>query len=114
MGAWCNGECSWSDGQCVATSSLEKNTNCGGHKAVSCAACPEGNGAAWCNGECSWSDGQCVATSSLVKNTNCGGHKAVSCKECPEGHGAAWCNGDCVWVTTLPFGLLGVGECRPK
>merc|ERR1711990_336509 len=25
---------------------------CGGHAAQSCAACPQGHGAAWCNGDC--------------------------------------------------------------
>ena len=28
---------------------------CGGHRAATCADCPQGNGAAWCNGDCVWS-----------------------------------------------------------
>jgi len=35
--------------------------NCGNHQAVSCAACPQGNGAWWCNGDCFWSYGQCIS-----------------------------------------------------
>ena len=34
--------------------------NCGGHSAIHCAACPEGNGEWWCNGECEWKNGECV------------------------------------------------------
>ncbi len=35
--------------------------NCGGHSALVCEDCPDGNGATWCNGDCSWddSDGVC-------------------------------------------------------
>jgi len=44
---------------CVAVApSLQ--VNCGGHKASSCNACPQGNGRWWCNGECVWKNGQCV------------------------------------------------------
>merc|ERR1712179_174541 len=32
---------------------------CGGHAAQSCAACPQGHGAAWCNGDCAWKNDQC-------------------------------------------------------
>lgn len=31
------------------------DVTCGGHRAATCAACPQGNGTAWwCNGECTW------------------------------------------------------------
>lgn len=33
---------------------------CGGHRAETCAECPDGNGAAWCNGECEWVADTCV------------------------------------------------------
>jgi hypothetical protein len=35
--------------------------SCGGHDAVSCASCPQGNGATWCNGECYWFNAQCIS-----------------------------------------------------
>ena len=41
-------------------SEAESTVNCGGHTAVSCAACPEGHGAHWCNGECVWKNDQCT------------------------------------------------------
>ena len=40
--------------------SLSEMVNCGGHSAIHCAACPDGNGEGWCNGECEWKNGQCV------------------------------------------------------
>merc|ERR1711990_345387 len=63
---------------------------CGGHAAQSCAACPQGHGAAWCNGDCAWTNDQCE-----LSGVSCGGHKASTCAECPQGFGEAWCNGDC-------------------
>ena len=35
--------------------------SCGGHDAVSCASCPQGNGATWCNGECYWFNAECIS-----------------------------------------------------
>ena len=37
-----------------------KDVSCGRHRAGTCAACPQGNGAAWCNGDCTWVDGACT------------------------------------------------------
>lgn len=37
---------------------------CGGHFAVSCAACPAGHGEAWCNGDCAWLSRGCIERSS--------------------------------------------------
>jgi len=78
--------------------------NCGGHRALMCEKCPEGNGASWCNGDCVWSNNRCSVkpvkpTSPVrpVKKVNCGNHKARSCEECPQGNGASWCNGQCSW-----------------
>jgi len=51
--AWCNGDCHWLNGACVADT--PSSVSCGGHRAVSCAACPHGNGRWWCNGDCKWS-----------------------------------------------------------
>ena len=57
---WCNGDCVWESGSCVAAS--ENSVSCGGHQANTCAECPQGNGAGWCNGDCVWESGSCVAT----------------------------------------------------
>jgi GT2 family glycosyltransferase len=32
---------------------------CGGHRAETCADCPQGNGRDWCNGECKWLGDRC-------------------------------------------------------
>mmetsp|Transcript_7428 Transcript_7428/g.23341 ORF Transcript_7428/g.23341 Transcript_7428/m.23341 type:complete len:179 (-) Transcript_7428:287-823(-) len=37
-----------------------EGVSCGGHRAESCFACPQGNGAVWCNGDCTWVEGECV------------------------------------------------------
>jgi len=37
----------------------EDEVVCGNHKAATCAACPQGNGASWCNADCIWRDGGC-------------------------------------------------------
>ena len=34
--------------------SVSAEVSCGGHTAVTCDLCPQGNGAAWCNGDCLW------------------------------------------------------------
>jgi hypothetical protein len=39
---------------------------CGGHKAASCADCPQGNGAGWCNGQCQWVNNECIEKPSFV------------------------------------------------
>merc|ERR1712190_342650 len=44
-----------------------KQVTCGGHKAMGCAACPQGNGASWCNADCSWLLGKCIAKSDADK-----------------------------------------------
>lgn len=36
------------------------SVSCGGHHALSCAACPQGHGAGWCHGDCKWSNNKCV------------------------------------------------------
>ena len=43
-----------------------KEVVCGGHKASSCAECPQGNGASWCNGECEWKEDACGVSSKLA------------------------------------------------
>jgi len=45
------------DGSSGGTGTL---VSCGGHKAKTCADCPQGNGASWCNGDCSWSQNKCT------------------------------------------------------
>ncbi|KAL7445575.1 hypothetical protein ACHAXM_009931 [Skeletonema potamos] len=35
-------------------SNTPTTVRCGGHSALTCADCPQGNGRAWCNGECEW------------------------------------------------------------
>ena len=44
---------------CIAVSLASLGTasasvSCGGHSALTCDLCPQGNGAAWCNGDCLW------------------------------------------------------------
>merc|ERR1712157_294283 len=56
---WCNGQCTWSNNQCVLKGTVA-TVSCGGHRAGTCAECPQGHGAVWCNGECTWSNKQCV------------------------------------------------------
>ena len=34
--------------------------SCGGHYAISCSECPQGNGASWCNGDCEWLNEECT------------------------------------------------------
>mmetsp|Transcript_19001 Transcript_19001/g.41166 ORF Transcript_19001/g.41166 Transcript_19001/m.41166 type:complete len:506 (-) Transcript_19001:247-1764(-) len=41
---------------------VRDEVNCGSHPALTCANCPQGNGASWCNGDCIWSSengGEC-------------------------------------------------------
>jgi len=45
---------------CVCKAQI--TVNCGGHRASSCAQCPQGNGQWWCNGECSWINNNCVSS----------------------------------------------------
>ena len=58
----------------MVTASAAAEVVCGGHKAPTCADCPQGNGAAWCNGECRWdsSTSQCQeGCSSISSKTQC-------------------------------------------
>ena len=72
---------------------------CGGHRADTCADCPQGHGAGWCNGDCMWvggSDGECVLTA-----VDCGnGIRASLCAECGgAGTDKASCGGQCAWMS---------------
>ena len=79
--SWCNGECRWRGGACVANPTLGQGSSissvrCGNHNAFSCSECPQartfvsqytlkltfiqGQGKNWCNGECRWTAGICV------------------------------------------------------
>jgi len=86
-GVCSGGSCSCPDGfegsrcETKTPTTTAKNTNCGGHMAVSCKECPEGNGAAWCNGDCAWSDGQCV-------------DKGSTGSSCPASHPYVYHDGD--------------------
>ena len=83
--------------------------NCGGHSAIHCAACPEGNGEWWCNGECEWKNGQCIHSHCkyiVIIMYNCPffhsnsplhHHSPIHCAACLEGNGEWWCNGECEW-----------------
>merc|ERR1711862_144668 len=78
------------------------DVSCGGHNAMNCAMCPQGNGAGWCNGDCIWSNNDCHEAADTDDQqyglkVSCGGHQAESCADCPQGNGAGWCNGDCTW-----------------
>jgi glycosyltransferase involved in cell wall biosynthesis len=42
------------------SSSKDGEVTCGGHKAPSCAECPQGNGEGWCHVDCTWVFGQCI------------------------------------------------------
>ena len=86
---WCNGDCKWSNNECVSV------VSCGEHTALTCSDCPQGHGASWCNGDCFWKNDDCV---SKEEGVSCGEHTASTCSDCPQGHGASWCNGDCAWT----------------
>ena len=45
--------------------SAPADVSCGGHRASSCAGCPQSRGALWCNGDCAWQGGQCSPKQSL-------------------------------------------------
>lgn len=112
--SFCHGDCLWLQDQCVhknaaskyqamAISAVSKvsrpemrNVSCGGHKALNCSLCPQGNGASWCHGDCAWVAGECVFSPNM--GVFCGGHRARSCAECSQGKGEEWCHGDCVWI----------------
>jgi hypothetical protein len=44
----------WLIAICNISSSSSRSVSCGGHTALACDLCPNGNGAAWCNGDCIW------------------------------------------------------------
>merc|ERR1711962_1237505 len=48
----------------------DQMVSCGGHQAASCAACPQGKGAAWCNGDCNWINGNRVSGLGVVTSPN--------------------------------------------
>jgi len=77
---WCNGECVWSNDQCVSKDEAktfnaypkrkpkDTDVSCGGHAASTCEECPIGPDGKWygksyCNGDCNWDDttGQCFS-----------------------------------------------------
>lgn len=77
---YCNGDCKWEHGQCVARSCCMAMT-------AECLACSESI----------TEDEYCKKhpdTAGCPK-VDCGGHWAPTCEGCPKGHGSAWCNGDC-------------------
>lgn len=86
---------------------VDATTICGGHRAVSCEACPftgtgQYVGMSWCNGGCTWQAEQCMKrddanTCPDARDVSCGGHRAKNCAACPQGHGRGWCNGECSW-----------------
>ena len=88
-------ECNYDGGDCCGPNDVNC-VSCGGHYALNCVDCPQGNGASWCNGDCTWITDQCTET--LTTDVSCGGHSASSCQDCPQGNGASWCNGDCNWI----------------
>ena len=98
-------ECNYDGGDCCGPDDVNC-VSCGGHYALNCVDCPQGNGASWCNGDCTWITDQCTETlttgaiSSTIStiSLSCGGHYASSCENCPQGNGASWCNGDCNWI----------------
>merc|ERR1712066_685377 len=47
------------EGMSCCSEEFPCDVSCGGHKAQSCAACPQGYGASWCNGDCVWKNEQC-------------------------------------------------------
>jgi len=49
------------EGQASGGTDSSALVTCGGHKAKTCAECPQGNGADWCSGDCVWKDNQCVS-----------------------------------------------------
>merc|ERR1711962_689734 len=75
MGAWCNGDCTWRNEQCVRKGSecnpISDDVSCGQHQAQSCSGCPQGRGAAWCNGDCTWRNEQCVRKTLQSKSVLC-------------------------------------------
>jgi len=53
-----------------ACGSILDGVDCGGHRASSCSACPDGNGKDWCNGECEWTSGKCVHSGGNVSSSS--------------------------------------------
>jgi len=97
---WCNGECIFSNNQCIKRIGVF----CGNNQALTCAECPylDGEYMGWCNGECGFVNNQCIKRTSDVVVVSCGGHNAPSCAECPYDSlgnymGQFWCNGVCNW-----------------
>merc|ERR1719464_2416823 len=43
---------------------------CGGHRAPTCADCPQGHGSSWCNGDCIWKANACVNFLGKVSESN--------------------------------------------
>merc|ERR1719186_141778 len=41
-------------GASLVLAGKEGEVSCGGHKAITCADCPQGHGSSWCNGVCEW------------------------------------------------------------
>mmetsp|Transcript_27573 Transcript_27573/g.59894 ORF Transcript_27573/g.59894 Transcript_27573/m.59894 type:complete len:233 (-) Transcript_27573:41-739(-) len=88
---WCNGDCRWVDGLCLA---VNDTVNCGRKFATSCSQCTTGDhGDRECAGDCYWTGTQC-----LEVKVSCGAHRAPSCDLCPQGHGESWCHGNCTWL----------------
>ena len=63
------------------------DVSCGGHFSESCAACPQGNGAAWCNGDCMWEDNSCVDEPTVYNNCGTGEGNLPPNVECQGGCG---------------------------
>jgi len=66
-----------------------KQVTCGGHKANSCAECPQGKGSSWCHMDCTWHFGTCVShgmKAKLVKTSDtprcCSGLREWNAMEC--------------------------------
>ena len=109
--SWCNGDCQWTDNQCVAKAGVAEGPalDCAGDWSswTECPPCGEGNrrtrkfimtqfpsagGTA-----CPQTPEYEACPDKICVPVSCGGHTADFCSKCPQGHGAPWCNGDCEW-----------------
>eukprot|EP00930_Biecheleria_cincta_P094967 TRINITY_DN867_c0_g1_i1.p1 TRINITY_DN867_c0_g1~~TRINITY_DN867_c0_g1_i1.p1 ORF type:complete len:1009 (-),score=191.53 TRINITY_DN867_c0_g1_i1:171-3095(-) len=61
-------------GQSGPVPPMETTISCGGHRAATCADCPNGWGAAWCNGDCTWTSEGCTLA---VVDSNASLHEEV-------------------------------------
>mmetsp|Transcript_153214 Transcript_153214/g.491332 ORF Transcript_153214/g.491332 Transcript_153214/m.491332 type:complete len:168 (-) Transcript_153214:58-561(-) len=45
----------------------DRSVSCGGHRARTCRACPQGRGALWCNGDCVWVEDRCAPKAQVAE-----------------------------------------------